>query len=67
MYATGRAGHARSRKLTAGGERLVMSRSCGLDHPAFATKKVRTVMTIATVPATKGHCQAVVMPMMLGD
>jgi hypothetical protein len=46
-------GHARSQKLTAGGERLVMSRSCGLDHPAFATKKVRTVMTIATVPATR--------------
>ncbi len=65
MYATGRPPRPVT-KLTAGGERLVMSRSCGLDHPAFATKKVRTVMTIATVPATEAIA-AVVMPMMLGD
>ncbi len=39
MYATGRLATPGHKKLTAGGERLVMSRSCGLDHPAFATKK----------------------------
>lgn len=60
-------GHARSQKLTAGGERLVMSRSCGLDHPAFATKKGQDGNDNRHRPGHQGHCQAVVMPMMLGD
>ena len=44
-----------------------MSRSCGLDHPAFATKKGQDGNDNRHRPGHQGHCQAVVMPMMLGD
>ena len=58
-------GHARSQKLTAGGERLVMSASGWIARPS--RPKGQDGNDNRHRPATRGHCQAVVMPMMLGD